>query len=57
MSEPRWIEGTTFVCEVPPELGAVTGFKQNGERVYAETESGIQMLIPHLSPHPTQGKE
>ena len=57
MSEPRRIEGATFVCEVPSQLGAVTGFKQSGERVYAETESGIQMLIPTVPPRPTQGKE
>lgn len=42
---PKWIDAT-FVCEVPRDLGAVTKLKKRGGKIVAETESGIEMIIP-----------
>ena len=39
-------DGFHFVCEVPPELGQVTGMRVKNGRVIAETESGTPMLVP-----------
>jgi hypothetical protein len=44
--EPIRLEGTTFICKVPDALGRVTRLVVRGNRVSAETESGIDMIIP-----------
>ena len=44
--DPWEIPDCTFVCEVPPQLGAVTGFKQRDGKLYVTTESGIEMIVP-----------
>lgn len=46
MSHPFMISGCEYVCNVPPELGAVTGLEMSHGRVLARTESGISMIIP-----------
>jgi hypothetical protein len=43
---PMKIEGATFICEVPAELGAVTELEVKNGKVVAETESGVQMIVP-----------
>lgn len=40
------LDGATFICEVPPDLGEVTGLKMRGGRVVASTASGIEMIVP-----------
>ncbi len=40
------IDGTVFVCEVPPALGRVTKLSLKGGKVVAETESGTPMIVP-----------
>lgn len=42
----RRYSGTTFVCEVPHELGPVIRLEQRGGKVIAHTESGMQMIVP-----------
>lgn len=39
-------EGSTFICEVPKELGAVTKLEVKGGGVIARTESGTSMIVP-----------
>ena len=51
MDEPKWIDGTVFVCEVPQSLGAVTKLKKRGEKIVAVTESGIEMIVPVTPNH------
>lgn len=41
------IEGATYVCTVPAELGTVTKLEVKGGRVIARTESGHTMIVPH----------
>lgn len=41
-----WRSGTFYVCTVPEELGAVTDLAVQNGRVVAETESGIQFIVP-----------
>lgn len=36
----------TFVCEVPRSLGKVTRLYSRGGKVIAETESGIEFIVP-----------
>lgn len=43
---PEKIEGTTFVCEVPKEFGAVTKLEVKRGKVIARTESGQTMIVP-----------
>jgi hypothetical protein len=35
-----------YVCDVPIELGRVTKLKVRGDKVIAETDSGMQMILP-----------
>lgn len=44
--EPKRIEGTTYVCEVPKELGAVVKLEVKWGKVIARTESGHTMIVP-----------
>jgi hypothetical protein len=39
----------TYVCTVPPELGAVTKLEVKGGRVIARTESGYTMIVPQAT--------
>lgn len=48
--EPKWIEGATYVCTVPEELGAVTGLEVKRGRVIARTKSGQTMIVPTNTP-------
>lgn len=48
--EPIWLPDCTFVCEVPRPLGAVTRLKKRGGKIVAETESGIEMIVPVNTP-------
>lgn len=43
---PHHACGAAFVCEVPPALGRVTKIKSQGGKVFVETESGTQMIVP-----------
>lgn len=43
---PKRIEGATFVCELPHELGAVTKLSKRGSKIVAETESGTPFIVP-----------
>lgn len=48
-SEPRLFAvrpAVKFVCTVPEPLGAVTKLDLRGGRIVAETESGIDMILP-----------
>ncbi len=49
-----WKSDAAYVCEVPASLGAVTGLSVQNGRVVAETESGMQMIVPVSPP---QGEE
>lgn len=33
---------------LPTELGIVVGFKRNGDRLIALTESGIEFIVPSI---------
>ena len=47
MGDQPWrIERCEFLCEIPPELGAATGFKEADGKLYVQTESGIEMIVP-----------
>ena len=46
----RRITGAAFVCELPRELGIVTGLTVEHGRVVAATESGIPFIVPLDSP-------
>lgn len=43
---PERIEGATFVCELPQELGAVTKLSNRGGKIVAETVSGTPFIVP-----------
>ena len=36
----------TFICKVPDELGRVTRLEVRNGRVFAQTESGIDFIVP-----------
>lgn len=38
--------GCDFLCEVPMDLGQVTALVERGGKLIAETESGIQFILP-----------
>ena len=40
----------TYLCVVPPELGHVTKLTVVNDRVVAETESGVKMIVPTKAP-------
>jgi hypothetical protein len=44
--EAKWLEGATYVCEVPKELGAVTKIETKRGKVIVRTESGQTMIVP-----------
>jgi hypothetical protein len=39
--------GFEKVCDVPTELGAVTGLSVERGKVVAQTESGVKMIVPN----------
>lgn len=39
-------EGTEFICKVPDALGRVTRLVVRDGKVSAQTESGIEMIVP-----------
>lgn len=47
-SYERW-DNAEYICAVPRELGAVTGFKFREGRVTVKTESGYEMIVPNRS--------
>jgi hypothetical protein len=44
--EVKWLEGTTYVCEIPKDLGAVTKIEMKRGKVIVRTESGHTMIVP-----------
>jgi hypothetical protein len=48
MSDPNKFDvpDTTFVCQVPPEYGAITGLRVENGCIVASTESGRDFLVP-----------
>ena len=48
--EVKRIEGATFVCEIPEQLGSVTKIEVKRGKVIVRTESGQTMIVPRSRP-------
>lgn len=43
----QWLSGCKYLCNVPPDLGAVTKLELVSGKIVARTESGITMIVPN----------